>query len=121
MDYYRPYPQNLSYYPLDVLRARFFLEIMNPMQNEQLEILTAMIKIPGLKDLSIPVENIPDAAEFEALNDEFQADMEATFAAEWELGCVPGMNALAEVTRQHRAPEGASLSVAVAVADQALA
>ena len=56
------------------------------MQKEKLEILTAMAKVPGLKDLSILVENIPDAAEFDALNAEFQADMEATFAAEWELG-----------------------------------
>lgn len=86
MNHRRPYPPNLNYYPLVVLRARFFLEMMNPMQKEQLEILTAMVKIPGLRDLVIAVENIPDAAEFEALNAEFQADMEATFAAEWELG-----------------------------------
>lgn len=55
------------------------------MHNERLEILNAMAKIPGLRDLDIPVEDIPDAAEFEAMNIELHAQLDAILQAELEL------------------------------------
>lgn len=48
------------------------------MNKEKQELLDAMAKIPGLnlKELTILVQNLPDAAEFEKMNDEFDAEME---------------------------------------------
>jgi uncharacterized protein (DUF4415 family) len=46
------------------------------MSGDKLTTLMAMAKIPGLRSLVIPVENIPDDAEFEALHAEFDAQME---------------------------------------------
>jgi uncharacterized protein (DUF4415 family) len=45
------------------------------MSGDKLTTLMAMAKIPGLRSLVIPVENIPDDAEFEALYAEFDAQM----------------------------------------------
>lgn len=48
------------------------------MNKEKQELLDAMAKIPGLnlKDLTSLVQNLPDAAEFEKMNEEFDAELE---------------------------------------------
>lgn len=55
------------------------------MHNEKLAILNAMAKIPGVRDLDIPVEDIPDAAEFDALTAKFHAYLDASLQAGWGL------------------------------------
>lgn len=46
------------------------------MTKEAEEILKAMVKIPGLAKLNLPVENIPSQEEFDALHASFEAEME---------------------------------------------
>lgn len=53
------------------------------MNKEKEEVLKAMSKIPGLKikDLTILVENLPDATEFEEMVKEVEADTELSLQA----------------------------------------
>lgn len=62
------------------------------MSNEKLTILMAMAKIPGLRGLVIPIENIPDDAEFDALCASFDAQMAL------EQQAMPAFNPAADVT-----------------------
>lgn len=75
------------------------------MYKERQELLNAFAKIPGLKDLNIPMENLLDTAEFEALNDEFDALLDATI----ESGLEFNEEDLADaVTSFHRAVQPSS-------------
>ena len=55
------------------------------MEKERQELLNAFAKIPGLKGLKIPVEKLPDAAEFDAMNAELDMQLAATFESELEF------------------------------------
>lgn len=52
------------------------------MQNEKLNLLMMMAKIPGLAGLDIPIESLPTDAEFLALSDEMMAAVNAEFHTE---------------------------------------
>lgn len=77
---------------------------MSNMEKERQELLNAFAKIPGLKGLKIPVEKLPDAAEFDTLNaqlDAIDAEFDTLFKATCEsgLGFIP--EDLAEVASRH--------------------
>lgn len=57
------------------------------MSKEKQEVLKAMAKIPGLnlEELKTLVQNLPDAAEFEKMNEEFDAEMEIIFREELDF------------------------------------
>jgi predicted DNA binding CopG/RHH family protein len=57
------------------------------MNKEKEEVLKAMSKVPGLKikDLTILMQNLPDAAEFEKMNEQFDAEMEIIFREELDF------------------------------------
>ena len=52
------------------------------MQNEKLNLLMMMAKIPGLAGLDIPIESLATDAEFLALSDEMMAAVNAEFHTE---------------------------------------
>jgi predicted DNA binding CopG/RHH family protein len=51
-------------------------------QNEKLNMLMMMAKIPGLSGLDIPIERLPTDAEFSAISADLMAAMDAEFQAE---------------------------------------
>lgn len=65
---------------------------MSNIEKERQELLNAFAKIPGLKDLKIPVDKLPDRDEFDtlnaeldAINAEFDTLLNATFQSELEF------------------------------------
>ncbi len=63
------------------------------MHTKKVEVLEAMAKIPELRDLDLPIERMPDEAEFKRdINYQFenlQIDFDELFSENWEVPELP--------------------------------